>query len=462
MFELFDKLKNIFILNNKEYKYCDCDKYYYCYGCNNNNKSKKNKKEYEKNIKYIQYKNNINNNINRSNNTIVPRIKNNFIKEIKNTSCNKYKSKIQHDMQNIIIRKNNKNDDNDNDNNKKFIETDPEFIHYKIENFKNKNITALVFQGGGAKGIMYAGVIKALSDINILDNIDFYSGTSIGALTSLLLYLGYDPDYLLRWIMSEGFTYSIFGDTDISFNITYGGLLNICKNMINMYGMFDNYILLNLTFNLVKNAPILNRKGRGDETFKELYNITKKTLLIPGTNLNKNKVIYFSHMMKDDMPVYIAVAISMCIPIVFNPIYYNNNFWVDGGVIQNLPVNITKRYKNYDEILCIGIKLDDEIELMDNYIFDEYDKNIYNQNLRPYDKLPYYHKYDKYCINSLFSYFGALMDANNKCQSLNPRTDTSLIMLECSSDLTTLNFDLPYYIKEKYIKYAYNKTLSHF
>lgn len=336
-------------------------------------------------------------------------------------------------------------------------------IIYEIENYKYKDFTAIVFQGGGAKGIMYAGVIKALSDLDILKNIDFYSGTSIGALTSLLLYLGYDTDYLLKWIMSDGFVYSIFGDNNVSLNMTYGDLLSAAKNIWDQYGIYDHSILINLVFKLVKNAPILKGKGRGDETFLQLYEVTGKTLLIPGTNLNKNKIVYFSHELNGNVPVYIAVSISMCAPIIFSPIYFDGDFWVDGGVIQNLPVYITKRYKNADEILCISIQIDKNLELEGNMIENNHYKNSYNQRIRPYGKIPSsYEHYNKYCINSLFSYFGALLDANNKFQNIEPNTETSLIILECGYDLTTFNFDLSPYLKEKYIKYAYNKTINYF
>jgi predicted acylesterase/phospholipase RssA len=38
------------------------------------------------------------------------------------------------------------------------------------------------------------------------------------------------------------------------------------------------------------------------------------------------------------MPVSLAVRMSGSIPIIFNPIRYNNNWYIDGAVINNFPI----------------------------------------------------------------------------------------------------------------------------
>ena len=54
-----------------------------------------------------------------------------------------------------------------------------------------KNITNLVFEGGGVKGIAYAGALEALEEANLLAQITAVAGTSAGAITSCLLALRY-------------------------------------------------------------------------------------------------------------------------------------------------------------------------------------------------------------------------------------------------------------------------------
>lgn len=56
-------------------------------------------------------------------------------------------------------------------------------------NYPFKN---LVFEGGGIKGIGYVGALEYLeNDKKILSNIQRFGGTSAGAITALILGLGY-------------------------------------------------------------------------------------------------------------------------------------------------------------------------------------------------------------------------------------------------------------------------------
>ena len=56
--------------------------------------------------------------------------------------------------------------------------------------------TNLVFEGGGVKGIAYAGALKVLEDKNILSQVDRVAGTSAGAITAALVAMKYDADQI--------------------------------------------------------------------------------------------------------------------------------------------------------------------------------------------------------------------------------------------------------------------------
>ncbi|MDQ7860327.1 patatin-like phospholipase family protein [Peribacillus frigoritolerans] len=53
--------------------------------------------------------------------------------------------------------------------------------------FKN-----LIFEGGGVKGLAFVGALEILEENHILENIKRFGGTSAGAITALLLGLGYN------------------------------------------------------------------------------------------------------------------------------------------------------------------------------------------------------------------------------------------------------------------------------
>ena len=56
----------------------------------------------------------------------------------------------------------------------------------------------LVFEGGGVKGIAYAGAVAVLEDKEILPDIRRVAGTSAGAITAVLLALGASPQSVRR------------------------------------------------------------------------------------------------------------------------------------------------------------------------------------------------------------------------------------------------------------------------
>jgi len=61
----------------------------------------------------------------------------------------------------------------------------------------------LVLSGGGARGIMHLGVIKALNEQGIVP--DFIAGTSAGAIAGALVAHGYSPDEVLQILLKTNF-----------------------------------------------------------------------------------------------------------------------------------------------------------------------------------------------------------------------------------------------------------------
>lgn len=59
---------------------------------------------------------------------------------------------------------------------------------------KTGKIRNLVFQGGSVKGIAYAGALLSLQKFLDLKEIKRVAGTSVGAITALLIALGCNPE----------------------------------------------------------------------------------------------------------------------------------------------------------------------------------------------------------------------------------------------------------------------------
>ena len=63
----------------------------------------------------------------------------------------------------------------------------------------------LVFEGGGVKGLAYAGATRVLEERGILKDIQRVAGASAGAINALLMALGYSSDEQLAILKSTDF-----------------------------------------------------------------------------------------------------------------------------------------------------------------------------------------------------------------------------------------------------------------
>jgi NTE family protein len=157
--------------------------------------------------------------------------------------------------------------------------------------------TGIVLSGGGARGFSHLGVLQALNEAGIFP--DCISGTSAGSIAGVFYADGYSPLETLE-ILSKNKRLDY-----LSFGIPKDGLLE-------MTGM----------------QKILEKHIRA-KTFKDL----KIPLFVAATNLNHGKIEYFQ---KGNLIE--AVIASSSIPVIFKPHVINNIHYVDGGVMDNLPI----------------------------------------------------------------------------------------------------------------------------
>jgi NTE family protein len=156
----------------------------------------------------------------------------------------------------------------------------------------------LVLSGGGTRGFAHLGVIQALNEAGIYP--DVVSGTSAGALAGVLYSDGYTPKEIMK-IMNSGSRLKYVRPA-----VPNNGLLQISG-----------------IIRILKSA--LRAK-----TFEEL----KIPLFVTATDLYNGKAVYFS---RGEL-LYPVIA-SASIPVLFKPLIINNIPYVDGGVLDNLPIH---------------------------------------------------------------------------------------------------------------------------
>lgn len=224
-------------------------------------------------------------------------------------------------------------------------------------------IKHLSFSGGGVHGISYCGVIKALEEKGILDKIETICGTSAGSSIALMIVLGYTSMEIENLING----------------LNFENLRDITTDSI--FGFFDNYgvdsgkkiisiidIIIKRKINIINQEREENIALSDPITFKELFDLTDKKLIITGTNLTFKKTEYFDYLNTPNMSVSMAVRISMGIPILFSPVHYKDCLYIDGCVLDNFPIHILPN----DET-TLGITLrntsKDKIDNIEDYIF---------------------------------------------------------------------------------------------
>ena len=188
------------------------------------------------------------------------------------------------------------------------------------------NYDALYLTSGGTHGYSILGSIYVLEKSNYINLIKRYIGVSVGSLISFLLILKYKSSDIFKILSSENIE-------DIYFNSEFERA-NVILNLIKNYGM-SNACGIDRILNIFLKERHLNL----NLTFKELYEFNNIEFITIASNITRSKLEYFSYKLTPNVNVLIAIKASCAIPMIFNPIKYNNCLLVDGGFYNNIVNN---------------------------------------------------------------------------------------------------------------------------
>lgn len=187
----------------------------------------------------------------------------------------------------------------------------------------------LVLSGGGAKGFAHVGALKVFNEAGL--HFDYVGGTSMGSIIGSLYALNYHPDTIAAIIRAQ--------DWDATMNDRIPRAYIPIEEKQNA----DRFII---TF------PIKERKVRVKEGLVagQLVDLLLAKYLSPAYKINdftKLPVPFLciatnledgtSVVLRDGI-LHRAVRASMSIPSFFNPVTLDNRLLVDGGVVNNFPV----------------------------------------------------------------------------------------------------------------------------
>ena len=168
-------------------------------------------------------------------------------------------------------------------------------------NIMKKYKTGLVLSGGGTRGFAHLGVIAALFEMGIKP--DVISGTSAGAIAGAFIAAGKKP--------------------------------NDIRDMLKT-GSFFKYTKLQLPKDGLMKLDGLKELFHNEISAKNLEDLNIP-LFVTLSNLNTGAVEYRNTGILDE-----TVLASSSIPILFAPVHINGNIYVDGGLLDNIPIEPIK------------------------------------------------------------------------------------------------------------------------
>ncbi len=155
----------------------------------------------------------------------------------------------------------------------------------------------LVLSGGGARGFAHVGVLKALVEEGFEPSL--ISGASSGGVVGALYANGYEPEAIMD-IFAKAKIRSVFS---LSTRLT--GFLKLVR----VEKFLETYIPHN--------------------SFEKLT----IPLTINATDIEAGEIVYF-----DRGELIKPLLASSCIPVLFEPVKIADRWLVDGGTLNNLPV----------------------------------------------------------------------------------------------------------------------------
>ena len=202
----------------------------------------------------------------------------------------------------------------------------------------------LALAGGGMRGIAHAGFLKALEENGI--QIDCVGGTSSGSHIAFLISIGFTSEEI----------YDLFN-----------------REAMNLIGKNSNSIVLNSIF---FNKKLKLDGLRSGKSIEDIYNRIacergikyikdiETPLVITATNIVDEKEYIFTSKPPDDTEKYItdieigkAIRASSSFSVVFDPCKYKDKIFLDGGILDNVPVDEVRKI-GADKVIAVKFNSD--------------------------------------------------------------------------------------------------------
>lgn len=209
----------------------------------------------------------------------------------------------------------------------------------------------LVLSGGGAKGLMHLGVIKALEENDI--PIDYITGTSIGAIVGGMYASGYTIDEIIKIALSDEFKYWSTGTIQNKYKYYYKQRY-VDASLISMSFAIDKYKIkpvlpTSLVPSYQMELAFLELFARAGSVAHQDFN----QLMIPFRSVSFNSFNNRAYVGRSG-DLGQAVRSSMTFPLLYKPALLGDSLLFDGGIVNNFPWDVMQ--KDFAPDIMIGSK----------------------------------------------------------------------------------------------------------
>ena len=202
-------------------------------------------------------------------------------------------------------------------------------------------INHLVISGGGPTGFISYGAIKYLFEKEFLslNKLKSVYGTSIGAILGAILLLKHDWHTLDDYFTKRPWDKVFKIEPNNFFDMFY-------KKGLFQFSMVEEIMVPLMT------AKYLSK----DITLSEFYeetNVDFHCFTVEMNSFNKIDLNYKTH---PDLSLIKALEMTSAVPLLFSPIIHGNNCYIDGGLLDNYPINECLINEKCNDSEVLGIR----------------------------------------------------------------------------------------------------------
>jgi predicted acylesterase/phospholipase RssA len=211
-------------------------------------------------------------------------------------------------------------------------------------------IKHIVLCGGGPNCFSQMIMIKSLMDHNIIQHNQLKKiyCTSGGSIVGVLIGLKLPLNDIIEYVIQRPWNKIVKFDMDMLFKFN------------DKKGFYDKELFYKML------SPIFSSNDISlDITLQEMYDQFHIEVRILSLELKSFDLVELCYLTYPNLKVIDAISMSCSFPPIFSPVLYENNYYIDAGIINNYPYNLMMRdipINEYDSILGINIrKLNNEV-----------------------------------------------------------------------------------------------------